>query len=520
MPTSKLILVVDDTEATRYAVARTLIAHGYDVIEAASGTDALKQARERRPALITLDIHLPDMLGFEVCKILKKDPLTSHIPVLQVSASFVTSKDRIHGLEGGADSYLTHPFEPAVLIATIKALLRSRQLTEKLKDSEERLETALRAAEDANLAKSRFLSNMSHEMRTPLGIIYGFADLASEGKATREEMAQYLLKIKRNAENLTKLVGQILDLSKIEAGKIDLEKSPVALKDVISDILQSFELPGVERNLHFSFALSDDFPEAVMTDGHRVRQVILNLVSNSVKFTENGRVHIRGSLHNGHVVIDVSDTGIGLSPEQTGRLFQDFSQADSSTTRRYGGTGLGLSLSRRLARALGGDLTVLQSIEGKGSTFRLSFPAAKVDLKDSFIRDDAKILPDQKVLAGLRVLLVDDSKDNQFLFTTFLKKAGASVETADDGREAVESACKSLFDLILMDVQMPNMDGYEAARTLREKGLILPIIALTANARLEDSKLASESGFDGYITKPVDYKTLVGSLIPYKAARA
>ncbi len=630
--TQKKILVVDDTEATRYAVARTLKSEGFQVVEAANGQDALELVRSEKPDLVTLDIHLPDMLGFEVCRRIKLEPATTHIPVLQVSASYVTSKDRINGLEGGADSYLTHPFEPAVLIATIKALLRARTVDENLRITEERFRVALQsapitisscdldlrytwihnapgsrgdsgylgkrdeeifppdqakrlmrlkrevldsgapvravidltfddevrsfdttfeplredggvltgvtiasfditerrkseeaqrlafeAAEAANQAKTRFLSNMSHEIRTPLGVVQGFADLALEPNLAEADRNEYLLTIKRNAQNLTKLLGEILDLAKVEAGKIEIEKSRFSLTELISEIIEGMRLQAREKGISLALRVVQPFPQFVVSDITRLRQVVLNLVSNAVKFTERGGVELVATAREDggltQVEIDVTDSGIGLSAAQRARLFEAFVQADSSTTRKYGGTGLGLNLSKRLAQALGGDLTLEWSEEGRGSTFKFYFDAGVLTKSDyAAPAPAAAAIAGAKNLAGLRVLLVEDSIDNQLLLTRYLKKTGANVEVASDGLEGVEKGAATAFDVILMDLQMPNLDGYEATRELRGRGLTTPIVALTAHAMKEEMDRALSSGFTDYLTKPVNPGLLIETL--------
>lgn len=636
---TQTVLVVDDTEPTRYAIARTLKAEGFRVIEAATGFQALALAQTERPDLVTLDIHLPDILGFEVCRRLKSDPCLAHIPVLQVSASFVTSKDRIHGLEGGADSYLTHPFEPAVLIATVKALLRTRELNEQLRLSEERyrvalknapmftyttntdlrytwiysggvepclnsllgkadedvfsteearalvalkkdvltsgcaqcrtlaltlageprhydvtveplrapegtitglsvacidvterlrgeeaLRRALAEAEVANAAKTRFLSNMSHEIRTPLGIIQGFADVALDPSATDEERRTYLTRIKSNAQSLTKLLGEILDLAKVEAGRISLEKIRFSLVELLRDLEDGLSLQAREAALALRFEFLGPIPHFVTSDPIRVRQVIMNLTTNALKFTEQGGVRVTVealSLRDGtaQIRVDVSDTGIGIPAEQQAKLFQPFVQADSSTTRRFGGTGLGLNLSRSLARELGGDVVLAESRRQGGSLFTFTFDAGVVGPHEfaeagSRAVDRADVVrgPKEESLAGMRVLLAEDSSDNQTLFSLYLKDAGVTVEIAENGKVAVEKARGQTFDAILMDLQMPQMDGYQATALLRLDGNRIPIVALTAYALKEERERALTSGFDEYLTKPIEAQLLMQTL--------
>ena len=636
----KKILVVDDTEATRYAIVRTLKNEGYEIIEAANGRDALSLVASEKPDLVTLDIHLPDILGFEVCRIIKMTPASSHIPVLQVSASYVTSKDRVHGLEGGADSYLTHPFEPVVLVATVRALLRARAVDDKLRVTQERLRVVLKnapismyaldldlrytwaynvpepltpevfeghtnaeilsasettrldeamrqtldlqegqrmtidlrygegtrsydftleplrsstgsvvglnvssidvterkrseeaqrqayeEAELANEAKSRFLANMSHEIRTPLGIIQGFADLAYDSEISAAERNNYLLTIKRNAHSLTTLLGEILDLSKIEAGKIELEMTSFSLTTLLSDLVTALQLQAKEKGVALTLEIEGSFPNLVETDSLRVRQVVLNLIGNALKFTERGGIAVVARVARQEVglpvliEIEIRDSGIGLSPEQSSRLFAPFMQADNSTTRKYGGTGLGLNLSKRLAHALNGDLILASSALGEGSVFKLTFEAGIIAAegfssayKPRAERAEKAFRAEQGELEGLKVLVVEDSPDNQILISRYLRRTGAEIAQAYDGREGVEKAREGHFDVVLMDIQMPIMDGYEAVRLLRGENFETPIIALTAHAFKEERDRALSHGFSDYLVKPINPSVLVQTL--------
>ncbi len=640
----KKILVVDDAEATRYAIVRTLKSEGFQVIEAARGIEALELAFSMKPDLITLDIHLPDILGFEICRRIKMNPQTGYIPVLQVSTSCVTSKDRIHGLEGGADSYLTHPFEPSVLIATVKSLLRSRDLVDELRLSNERFRVALKhapimtyttdwdlrytwvynapqglsekyfigktdhevfsaeqalklaeiksrvltsgegqhitmsltfseqtryydmtleplrnilgdvvgltvacidvtermkaeeaqgkaleEAEIANQAKTRFLSNMSHEIRTPLGVIQGFADLALDPTTSVSDRNMYLMTIKKNAYNLTKLLGEILDLSKIEAGRMEIEIGKFSLPELLNELAETFSLHAHNQGLKLKIRFDGNFPEFIHSDSTRLRQILVNLISNSLKFTVQGGIEIiaqaaRGKTDNDPIRIEIRirDTGIGLTTAQQAKIFERFVQADSSTTRKFGGTGLGLNLSKKLAHALGGDLILEKSEFDRGSIFLLTFDTKALDpqwynSKTRHAKVSNLTAPFfQNELSGMKVLIAEDSADNQLLFSQYLKTMGATVELASDGLEALTKANKDQFDVILMDVQMPNLDGYGATQELRSSGYHRPIVALTAHALKEERERALSQGFSAYLTKPLDVRLLLETLSQYK----
>lgn len=495
------ILVVDDTEATRYAVSRTLKSAGFQMLEAATGAEGLRMAAEHLPSLVVLDIHLPDMLGFEVCRILKAQKNTSEIPVLQVSASYVSSKDRITGLEGGADSYLTHPVEPGVLIATVNALLRLRR--------------ALNDARKANDAKSQFLATMSHEIRTPLGIIMGAVELLREQSPDGTNSDLFSM-IDRNAKQLTTLIADILDLSKVEAGSVDVERVPFHLQTLLNSLIEDLRVKMSDRSLPLELKLEGSLPEMVFGDFGRIRQILLNLLGNSIKFTEKGSVKLVAKAKSDSpgrtsLSVCVIDTGIGMEPDAVNRIFEPFTQADQTITRRYGGTGLGLALSRKLAQSMGGDLRLVRTAPGQGSTFEftidLDVSGASVD---DVISNEQKVLPAD--LRGVRVLLVDDSSDNRDVVGRFLTMAKADVVTAESGDEGIELAWREKFDVILLDIQMPGKDGLATAAELRDRNYLGPIVAFTANALRGERERYLAAGFSDYVSKPVDRKALIETL--------
>jgi signal transduction histidine kinase/CheY-like chemotaxis protein len=435
---------------------------------------------------------------------------------------------------------------------------------ERLKDN------ALRTALAANRAKSEFLTNMSHELRTPLTAILGFAELLQEeeGEATPVDHNERLRTIRRNGQYLMELINDILDLSKIEAGKIEIERLDVSPARILNDVVTLLQVRADARKLALSVVLEGRIPATIHTDPTRLRQILINLVGNAIKFTETGSVTITGRVvttdpENGRLQLDVADTGIGMSGEQIGKLFEPFSQADASSSRNYGGTGLGLAISRRLARMLGGEITV-SSNPGRGSSFRFEIdigptacvasaePAAEINRLLDFDAPgissaadrphstdkcadrqeeeaeansestDSLTAPSPSLPAGLRILLAEDGPDNRALVGFVLRKAGAEVAFAENGRIAVASARQAVekgapFDVILMDMQMPVLDGYAATRELRAAGYHLPIIALTAHAMSDDREKCLAAGCDGYTTKPIDRSELL-TLVAHHAA--
>ena len=383
-------------------------------------------------------------------------------------------------------------------------------------------EQARRAADAANAAKTQFLANMSHEIRTPLGVVLGFSELIAQDEIEASERFEIQEMIKRNGRLLSNIINDILDLSKIEAGKLDVEKTQVSLDDVLRDLTTTLAFEARAKGLEFKLASEGPLPISLQTDLLRLRQILFNLVGNAIKFTDRGSVQVTLRLleidKRSKLAFVVRDSGRGIPFEQTQRLFQPFMQADASTTRVFGGTGLGLALSQKLARALGGDVALLSSAAGIGSVFmawidpgqlsELSYelPSTRLDFDSS---QNKTSRASETKLAGHRILLVEDNADNQLLISHFLQNAGAEVEAASNGIDGLERALTGEFDLILMDLQMPGMDGFEVVKELRKRGRRMPIVALTGHAKKEDRTRCLESGFDGHLSKPFDSGTLV-----------
>jgi len=403
-----------------------------------------------------------------------------------------------------------------------------RDLTEVRRHTEE-LETARRQADEANLAKSRFVANMSHEIRTPLTAITGFAETLTESDQSPEECERAVNAIIRNSRYLMELVNNILDFSRIESGKLLVEQIETPFETWIREIAAFAIERARGKGLHFDLSVEAPWPRTLVTDPTRAKQILVNLLNNAFKFTERGSVHLRVVLDPQHerLVLEVADTGIGIEPHRLEELFEAFVQADASTMRQHGGSGLGLNIARTLARRLGGELSV-RSVFGAGSRFTATLatgPIAKAGLESRPLHitsnqatetqppEARTLVQDVRVVGD--ILLVDDHADNRDLLCHLLRQIGARVFTAENGQQGFERAQGRDFDLILMDMQMPVLDGLNATRLLRMSGFDGSIVALTANTTLEDRQTALEAGCNDFLTKPIDQRSLRDTVVRY-----
>jgi two-component system, sensor histidine kinase len=496
------ILVVDDSQLSIEQIFELLRKSGYLMDSAGNGQSALEKLDKEEFDLVLLDVMMPLMDGYEVCRIIKNNPRTAGIPVI-----FITAKNDnehiVKGFEAGAVDYVTKPFHKGELIMRVKTHVE-------LVRSKKELEIARDMAQGSSRTKSEFLANMSHEIRTPLYGITGMIDLLRMTQLTAKQR-EYTDIMMLSAGTLLTLINDILDFSKIEAGELQFESTPFDLRKNISNIISILYPKAEEKGLVLKSHTDINIPHEVTGDPTRLNQVVLNLAANAIKFTNKGSVLINARLHENHeesvvVLIEIIDTGIGIARHNMDKLFRTFSQIDASTTREHGGTGLGLVISKKLTEMMDGTIGV-ESELGKGSRFWFTCRLHK-SRKEKIRLQEAGRKVEKKKLECLNILLAEDNPVNTKVVQFFLYKMGQKVDVAENGIIAVDKFKNGNYDLILMDINMPEMDGFEATRLIRQmeeesgRNVRTRIVAMTANAMTGDREKCMETGMDDYISKP------------------
>jgi len=508
---TKTILIIDDHKVVLKVFTEVLTKAGYRVLPVPDGQMGLTIAKKQKPDLILLDIMMPGILGYDVCESLKKEPVTQDIPVIFISA-LDSVIDKVRAFNAGGVDFISKPIEPQEILARVKLHLSLKEANEKLQRQNIELE-------HASQAKSIFLANMSHEIRTPMNSIINMVQLLLDTHLT-EEQEEYARTAMLSSELLLALINDILDFSKIESGKLELENVTFHLCSTVESIVKIQEPKATTNGLYITIKSIPDL--YLIGDPVRVRQILLNFISNAIKFTHEGGIEITVSKEqqvekNITLKFAVKDTGIGITKENQDKLFKSFSQADSSTTRKYGGTGLGLAISKKLAELMKGKIGFV-SEEYEGSTFWFTACFQEAGSQEFLDMIDQATVSNQLYFDTSRhVLLAEDNIPNQKVGLHLLKTIGLTADVVNNGKEAISALKNRSYDIVLMDMQMPEIDGIEATKIIRDaasgiENPNIPIIALTANATAEDKQKCLDAGMNDFITKPIIRKELFSKI--------
>ncbi len=536
-PTTIPILLVDDRPENLLSLEGLLEGQGYELIRALSGNEALRLTLKHDCALVLLDVQMPEMDGFETAELMRLNPKTRHIPIIFVTAGMKEIQFQFKGYDAGAVDYLLKPIEPLILKSKVQVFvelyrqrkeleLHRNRLSELVEQRTQELNRARLNAESANRSKSRFLATMSHEIRTPMNGVLGMLALL-QGSGLSEEQQEYVAQAAASSRDLVKLLDDILDISRIEAEKMELICADFALQPLIEQTISLLAPQAQDKGIRLSATIDDTIPAHLKGDAGRLRQILINLISNGIKFTRQGSVSVRGRLESRHdhrvlLCFEVCDTGIGIPLEKQELIFEPFTQVDDTPTRSYGGTGLGLAICRQLVQLMQGTITVESSYDN-GSIFRFTAlleaadgpqPEQTEPLKGPKEEDTGV---DVRHSGHYRILLAEDELTNQTVTQKMLMRAGYLVDVANNGKEALSALEQHDYDLVLMDCMMPVINGYEATALIRDpvskvRNHAVPIIALTANAMKEDHDLCLAAGMDDYHAKPIEYPQLLAQL--------
>jgi signal transduction histidine kinase len=488
------VLNVNDDDANRYLVSRILEMAGYRVLEAATGMAALLQAEQHRPDIVILDVKLPDISGYEVCSRLRANPGTAAVAVLHTSATFITTDKKVRGLDGGADAYLTQPFEASELIATVRSLLRLRHAEQAARQRAEELA-------EMDRRKDEFLAMLAHELRNPLAAIMTAIGILERKPTEDIKEARMRGIIHRQTHHLARLVDDLLDVSRITRDRVELRKGRLDLLTVLHQVVGTIRPVAESRGLGLEVSLPRE-PLWVNADATRLEQVFTNLLDNAAKYTDSGHVtlHVerQGVDGTARAVVRVKDTGIGIPKEVQPYIFELFAQADTSLERSRGGLGIGLTLVRKLVQMHGGQVTVHSEGPGHGSEFVVKLPLLRE------LEIPAPPPKGRDARRGRRILLVEDNSDARQAMRDLLELWGHQVTVAPDGVQGVALALQQTPELALVDIGLPGLDGYRVAEELRSRvGQSIRLVAITGYGGPEGHDRALKAGFDLHLVKPV-----------------
>ena len=541
------ILIVDDTPENLQVLSATLCDRGYKVRGVISGKMAIRAARSGVPDLILLDIKMPEMDGYEVCRQLKADPKTSEIPVVFISA-LDEVLDKLTAFQVGGVDYVTKPFHVAEVLARIEHQLTIQRLKKQLIDRNKELQEEIierkkaeEAAAAASLAKSQFVANMSHELRTPLNAILGFTQVMSRDSLLGHENLENLRIINRSGQHLLELINDVLDLSKIEAGIIALDERSFDLYLLLDTLEEMFQIKAETKKMQLRFSVEANVPQYIKTDEKKLRVCLINLLGNAMKFTrDGGRIWLRASVESNQqqpaesasypnstsvepllILFEVEDTGIGIATAEIDTLFDAFVQTQAGK-KTADGTGLGLTITKKYVQIMGGDIWV-KSVLGEGTSFKFNirvFAAISSEITVATLQRAIALEADQPVY---RILAVDDNQDNRLLLVKMLQPIGFEVREAENGYQAVELWESWQPHLIWLDTRMPVMDGFEAVRQIRAKEKQTQwrtvIIALTASTFEERKGEIIAAGCDDFVQKPFQEQILFDKMACYLGVR-
>lgn len=512
-----VLLYVDGHAPGRSARSRLLTDAGLTVIEAGSGREALTIIARDAPDIVLLDDQLPDMTGQEVTTRLRSGT-GRWMPIIQVSAVVPSIESQAAAIRSGADVYLVEPIEPVVLVAQVGAALRWKKAEDALYATNRDIVALYERVSAASRAKDDFLSVLSHELRTPLSNMLGWIRILRAGGLNDAQTAQALGVIERNAVTQERLVADLLDISRIAAGSFPLQREAVDLGAIVRSSAESMR-PSVEAR---GLRLTVDVTEPVLCvdgDRQRLEEVVTNLLSNALKFTERGHIDVRMRRVDKAVELRVSDTGIGIEQDFLPHVFDRFSQADASRTRERGGLGLGLAITRYLVEAHGGKMSAESNGRNQGASFAVLLPCRDVQATNGRLVSTSAGRSTIATLGGVRVLLVEDHDDAREMMALLLRSWGAEVTCADRAEEAYALVGAREFDVLVTDVGLPGIDGFSMLHELRQRGTTMPAVALTGYTSADDRKRAREVGFAAHLSKPSDPDTLLLTLQRLVATR-
>ena len=507
------ILIVDDLLENLISLEAVL--EDFDIVmdRAFSGEEALKLSLKEEYALVILDVQMPGMNGYETLEMMRQRKKTRYLPVIFVSAIHQSDLHIIKGIETGAVDFIPKPIIPDILKGKVRVFLdlylqrkRLDDLLLQMEDANLNLKAEKNKAEEATRIKSMFLANMSHEIRTPLNGVIGLSKLLQKTNLDKEQR-ELLDIITNSGGSLLQIINDILDFSKIESGLIQFESINFNLHELVNNIFQLLKFKAEEKGIGFTYHISEELPETLNGDPLRISQILMNLANNAIKFTHNGKVHLAvdqldRSGNTIRLLFRVNDTGIGISEDGKSLLFKEFSQSDLTISRKYGGSGLGLAISKNLVTLMHGEIGVDSEL-GKGSEFWFRLP-----LKESLEFYEKTEEQTSQLPSSVRILLAEDNPINRKVAALTLKHLGYECDIAVDGQEAIQKCELNRYDLILMDMRMPEVDGLQATQLIREmestKAIARPayIVALTANALAEDKLNCFSAGMDDFLVKP------------------